>query len=391
MNAHAEAASSTRANEALRHTPFADLHGARGAKMVPFAGYEMPLHYRGGVLAEHLHTRRAAGLFDVSHMGQLELSSVSGGIAEVAHALEALIPADIIGLKAGRQRYGLLLNEGGGIKDDLMVMNLGERIILVVNAATKAADAAYLREKLPRTVDLAVVGNALIALQGPKSEAVLARLLPAVATMRFMDAGDVAIRGAPCVVTRSGYTGEDGFEISLPEDRAAEIVETLLSDEAVMPVGLGARDTLRLEAGLCLYGADMDDETSPVEAGLTWTIPPVRCEGGARRGGFPGADRVLREVVNGTSRRRVGLRPEGRVPVRPGAILFKDDSGEGTSPIGKITSGGFGPSLGAPIAMGYLPSDLSAVDRLVFAEVRGQRLPLRVARLPFVPVGFKRT
>ncbi|TXM90797.1 MULTISPECIES: glycine cleavage system aminomethyltransferase GcvT, partial [unclassified Methylobacterium] len=274
-----------RASGLLRN-PLHALHLRRGARMVPFSGYDMPLHYPAGLLKEHIHTRANAGLFDVSHMGQIALAADDP--AEAARALEALIPADIVGLKPGRQRYGLLTDAAGGIRDDLMVGNLGDRLVLVVNAANKAADLAHLRAYLPAAVTATALDRALIALQGPKAEAALARIAPQVAAMRFMDAAEVPILGHACLVTRSGYTGEDGFEISLPDVAAEAVAEALLADAAVMPIGLGARDSLRLEAGLCLHGADIGPDTSPVEAGLAWAIPSVRRIGGARAGGFPG-------------------------------------------------------------------------------------------------------
>ncbi|AWN34501.1 glycine cleavage system aminomethyltransferase GcvT [Methylobacterium radiodurans] len=369
----------------LRKTPLNDLHLRLGARMVPFAGYSMPVQYPAGLLKEHLHTRAAAGLFDVSHMGQIALRA--DDVAEAARALEALVPADILGLKPGRQRYGLLTDAAGGILDDLMVAHLGDRLVLVVNAANKAADLAHLRANLPDSIAVEELPRALLALQGPGAEAALARLAPEVAAMRFMDARTAAILAAECLVTRSGYTGEDGFEISLPEDAAEPIAAALLADPAVLPVGLGARDSLRLEAGLCLHGADIDTTTSPVEAGLGWAISPARRRGGARPGGFPGAERILAEMEAGTERRRVGLLADGRAPVRAGAALFAEG---GETAVGHVTSGGFGPSLGTPVAMGYLPAALAEPGTRVLAEVRGQRLALTVAPLPFVPAGFKR-
>lgn len=370
----------------LRRTPLHALHLRHGAKMVPFAGYEMPVQYPSGLLKEHLHTRAAAGLFDVSHMGQLAVRARN--LAEAARALEALIPADIVGLKSGRQRYGFLTNEAGGVIDDLMVSNLADRLVLVVNAANKAADEAHLRSHLPDGVTLEIIPNALIALQGPKAHEALARLTADIDAMRFMDARETTILGAPCLVTRSGYTGEDGFEISVPEDRVEEIVEALLADGGVLPVGLGARDSLRLEAGLCLHGSDIDAGTTPVEAALSWAIQPVRRRGGARAGGFPGDERVLSEIEHGAARRRFGFRPEGRAPVRAGASLFAAE--DAAEPVGAVTSGGFGPSVQGPVAMGYVPCALAEPGTRLFAEVRSQRLPLTLTPLPFVPAGFKR-
>ncbi len=371
----------------LARTPLHALHLRHGARMVPFAGYEMPVQYSAGLMAEHRHTRASAGLFDVSHMGQIVLTPRSGEADDAARALEALIPVDLLGLPEGRQRYGLLTDIGGGILDDLMVARLPGRLVVVVNAANKAADLEHLQKHLPEGIAAELVPGGLIALQGPKAADVLGRFAD-IAAMRFMDVREVAILGAPCLVSRSGYTGEDGFEIAVPEDRAEEIAEALLADEAVLPVGLGARDSLRLEAGLPLHGSDIDPGTSPVEAGLAWAISPARRQGGARAGGFLGSERILSELASGPARRRVGLRPEGRAPVRAGAPLFADESaGE---PIGHVTSGGFGPSLGAPVAMGFVPTAFTAPGTRLFAELRGARLAATVATLPFVPAGFKR-
>ncbi len=375
----------------LAQTPLHAFHLRHGAKMVPFAGYAMPLQYPAGLLQEHRHTRRAAGLFDVSHMGQIVLRPRSGEVAEAARALEAVIPIDVLGLAEGRQRYGFLTDAAGGILDDLMVAHLPGRLVVVVNAANKAADTAHLRATLPDSVAVEPVLGGLIALQGPNAAAALGRLLghPAdLEAMRFMDVREVAIFGAPCLVSRSGYTGEDGFEIAVPAEAAEALAEALIADASVLPVGLGARDSLRLEAGLPLHGADIDPGTSPVEAGLAWAISPVRRSGGARVGGFPGAARILEEITRGPARRRVGLRPEGRAPVRAGAMLFADAAAD--EAIGHVTSGGFGPSLEAPVAMGFVPAALAAPGTRVFAELRGTRLPLVVSRLPFVPAGFKR-
>lgn len=368
-------------------TPLHALHLRHGGRMVPFAGYAMPVQYPAGLLKEHLHTRAQAGLFDVSHMGQIRLTPRSGDVDDVARALETLLPIDVLGLKSGRQRYGLLLDASGGIRDDLMVAHCGDSLVLVVNAANKVADEAYLRAHLADACTVTVLARALVALQGPGAEAALTRLAPEVAAMRFMDVRMLGLLGASAIVTRSGYTGEDGFEISIPEDKAEALAEALLADPAVLPIGLGARDSLRLEAGLCLHGNDIDPGTDPVEAGLSWAIPRVRRRGGVRAGGFPGAARILAALEDGPSRKRVGLRPEGPTPVRAGAPLFADEAG---TAVGQVTSGGFGPSLHAPIAMGYLPAALAAPGTRVFAEVRGKRLAVAVAALPFVPAGFKR-
>jgi aminomethyltransferase len=373
----------------LKQTPLHALHVSRGGKMVPFAGYDMPVQYGTGVLKEHLHTRASAGLFDVSHMGQIVLRPKSGRVEDAARALEWLVPQDILALPPGRQRYALFTNEAGGILDDLMVANFGDHLFLVVNAACKAEDEAHLREHLSDVCAVEPLsGRALVALQGPQAEAVLAKFDAAIPAMKFMDTGPRRLAGLDCFVSRSGYTGEDGFEISVPAEAAEAFARELLANEAVLPIGLGARDSLRLEAGLCLYGHDLDSATTPVEGALEWSIQKSRRKGGARPGGFPGADAILSQLEGGATRRRVGLKPEGRAPVREGAPLFADETSP--SPIGKVTSGGFGPSLNAPVAMGYVPSSHAAPDTVVFAEVRGQRLPLRVAPMPFVPNTYKR-
>jgi aminomethyltransferase len=373
----------------LKRTPLHALHVARGGKMVPFAGYDMPVQYAAGVLREHLHTRNAAGLFDVSHMGQIALHPKSGKVEDAALALERLVPQDILGVAPGRQRYAQFTNGEGGILDDLMVANFGSYLFLVVNAACKAADEAHLRAGLSDACVIEpLAGRALIALQGPKAESVLARLCADAPAMRFMDAGPRRVDGVDCFVSRSGYTGEDGFEISVPAEQAEALANALLENGDVLPIGLGARDSLRLEAGLCLYGHDIDATTTPVEGALEWSIQKSRRHGGVRAGGFPGADKILSQLANGAPRRRVGLKPEGRAPVREGAPLFVDAAS--SVQIGAVTSGGFGPSVNAPVAMGYLPSSHTASGGLVFAELRGQRLPLRIAPMPFVPNTYKR-
>ena len=373
----------------LKRTPLHALHVSLGAKMVPFAGYEMPVQFAEGVLREHLHTRASVGLFDVSHMGQIALRAKSGRVEDAALSLERLVPQDIVAVAPGRQRYAQFTNEDGGILDDLMVANFGDHLFLVVNAACKDADEAHLREKLS---DVCVIeplaDRALLALQGPRAETVLAKYSAGVPAMKFMDAGARKVASFDCFMSRSGYTGEDGFEISVPAEHAEQLATLLLTDSDVLPIGLGARDSLRLEAGLCLYGHDIDPTTTPVEGALEWSIQKSRRAGGARAGGFPGAGKVLQQLGSGAPRRRVGLKPEGRAPVREGAPLFSD----ATSPtrIGAVTSGGFGPSLNSPVAMGYLPTALAGTGMQVFAEVRGQRLPLRVAAIPFVPNTYKR-
>jgi aminomethyltransferase len=373
----------------LKRTPLHALHVARGGKMVPFAGYDMPVQYATGVLREHLHARAAAGLFDVSHMGQIALRPKSGRVEDAALALERLVPQDILGVSPGRQRYALFTNAAGGILDDLMVANFGTHLFLVVNAACKIEDEAHLRANLSDLCEIeSLADRALIALQGPTAEAVLSRFCPEVVAMRFMDSGARRVGDFDCFVSRSGYTGEDGFEISVPAAQAAQLAEMLLAQDDVWPIGLGARDSLRLEAGLCLYGHDIDASTTPVEGALEWSIQKSRRRGGARAGGFAGADKILAQLETGAPHRRVGLKADGRAPVREGAPLFAD--ADGSEPIGKVTSGGFGPSLNAPVAMGYLPVSYSQLGTPVFTELRGQRLPLRVSAMPFVPNTYKR-
>lgn len=376
--------------EQLAETPLHALHVGLGARMVPFAGYHMPVQYPSGILKEHLHTRAAAGLFDVSHMGQVALRPASGDLADAARALERLIPADVLGLAPGRQRYSFFTDEAGGILDDLMVANRGDHLILVVNAARKAHDLAHLQAGLDG-VEVMPLDRGLIALQGPAAEAALAELNPDVRGMRFMDVRALELGGVPAVVSRSGYTGEDGFEISLAARDTADLAQRLLAAPDVLPVGLGARDSLRLEAGLCLWGHDIDATTTPVEAALEWAIPPARRSGGERAGGFPGAEVILGQIASGAARRRVGLLPEGRAPMREGTELFAAADGEASGDvIGRVTSGGFGPSLDAPVAMGYVPMELAAPGTRVLGRLRGRMLPATVTKLPFVRPGYRR-
>jgi aminomethyltransferase len=366
---------------ALKRTPLHDLHRALGARMVPFAGYEMPVQYGAGILAEHAHTRERASLFDVSHMGQAWFDAK----ADVAGALERLVAGDIRALAPGRMRYTLLLDDDGGIVDDLMVVRPGEgeRLLLVVNAAGKEIDYAFISQRLEGRAGVEPAERlALLALQGPLAATVIERFCPAAAGLAFMGAARLAVEGVSCTVSRSGYTGEDGFELSVPANRARELAERLLEQPEVMPAGLGARDSLRLEAGLCLYGHDIDRTTSPVEAGLAWTI-------GTRRraaADFPGAERILRELADGPARLRVGLRPQGRVPARAGTGVV-DSLG---MTIGKVTSGGFAPSVGAPVAMGYVRREHAAPGTAVKLAVRERLVAATVARLPFVPHRYHR-
>ncbi|MCK3777487.1 glycine cleavage system aminomethyltransferase GcvT [Ensifer sesbaniae] len=376
-------------NPHLKHTPLHALHLSLGARMVPFAGYEMPVQYPDGVMKEHQHTRVAAGLFDVSHMGQVIVRPKSGKIEDAALALEKLVPVDVLGLAEGRQRYGLFTNAEGGILDDLMITNRGDHLFLVVNAACKDADFELLKKGLSDTCDVTMIADrALIALQGPRAEAVLGELWADVSDMRFMDVTEADLHDVTCIISRSGYTGEDGFEISIPVVSAVDVTQRLLEHPDVKPIGLGARDSLRLEAGLCLYGNDIDTTTTPVEAALEWAMQKARRAGGAREGGFPGADRILGQLAEGASRRRVGLKPEGRAPVRGGAKLFAD--AEGKTPVGQVTSGGFGPSVDGPVAMGYVDAGHAENGTTLFAEVRGKYLPVAVAALPFVKQTYKR-
>lgn len=361
---------------ALARTPLHDLHLELGAKMVPFAGYAMPVQYPAGVLKEHLHTRTQAGLFDVSHMGQVRLDGPGA-----AAALETLVPVDVLGLGVNRQRYAVFTNEAGGLLDDLMIVNAGDHLFLVVNAACKAQDLAHLRAHLEPAVRVTELADrALLALQGPAAAAVFLRLAPAAAGMVFMDFRKLDVAGIPCFASRSGYTGEDGFEISVPADRAAELARVLLAEPEVAPIGLGARDSLRLEAGLCLYGHELDPTTTPVEAAIGWAIQKVRRRGGARAGGFPGADTVLAQFDAGTARLRVGLSGNTRAPVREGAPLLDATGRE----VGTVTSGTYGPSAGRPVAMAYVEAACAAPGTALDALVRGKPVPMTVATMPFV-------
>ncbi|EDP60737.1 glycine cleavage system aminomethyltransferase GcvT [Vibrio sp. AND4] len=367
----------------LLKTPLHALHVEVGAKMVPFAGYDMPVQYPLGVKKEHLHTRDAAGLFDVSHMGQLRL--IGDGAAAF---LETLVPVDIVDLEEGKQRYAFFTNDQGGIMDDLMVANLGDHLFVVVNAACKEQDIAHLQAHLPPSVELEVIDDrALLALQGPKAAEVLASLAPEVADMLFMDVRNVELLGVECIVSRSGYTGEDGYEISVPADKAVELALELTGKEEVEWIGLGARDSLRLECGLCLYGHDLNTTTTPVEASLLWGIQKVRRAGGEREGGFPGVDIILNQIeTKDVARKRIGLVGQTKAPVREGVELFDADGNK----IGVVTSGTAGPNAGKPVSMGYVRADLAVVGTELFAEVRGKMLPMTVEKMPFVPQRYYR-
>jgi aminomethyltransferase len=368
----------------LRRTPLYSLHLELGAKMVPFAGYEMPVQYPAGVLKEHLHTRSKAGLFDVSHMGQLHL------LGEGApKALETLVPVDIVGLALNCQRYALFTNEAGGILDDLMVTRIEGGLAVVVNAACKIDDEAHLRAHLSGACTIVARPEfALLALQGPGASGVLSRLLGGedLKDFIFMQARHMVLAGIDVFVTRSGYTGEDGFEISVHNDHAEALARALLQDPVVAPIGLGARDSLRLEAGLCLYGHDLNASTTPIEAALLWAISKARRAQGERAAGFLGADVILAQIRDGALRQRVGLLPQERTPVREGAILC-NDAGDA---IGAVTSGGFGPTLNAPLAMGYVQKAHASIDSLVYAKVRERKIALKVAKTPFVPNRYYR-
>ena len=374
---------------ALLKTPLHDLHLRLGARMVPFAGYEMPVNYPGGVIAEHKHCRDSAALFDVSHMGQLKLVG-----PESAAALEKLVPVDVIGLAPGRQRYAFFTNASGGILDDLMMVRpvpadhaTFGALFLIVNAACKQADHLHLATHIGHLCQVHTMPErALLALQGPKAAMALSRLSPAVAQLTFMSGAVFELSGATCFVTRSGYTGEDGFEISVPDHHATALAEALLALPEVKPAGLGARDTLRLEAGLCLYGHDIDETTSPVEAALTWAIQKVRRAGGARAGGYPGAAAIENQLAGHPPSKRVGLVGLERVPVREGAVIFDAHGNK----LGHVTSGTLAPTVNQPIAMAYLTNNHALLHHEVYAEVRGKRLPMRVTALPFTPHRYQR-
>ncbi|HEJ1327423.1 glycine cleavage system aminomethyltransferase GcvT [Pseudomonas aeruginosa] len=368
----------------LAKTPLHALHLELGARMVPFAGYDMPVQYPLGVLKEHLHTREQAGLFDVSHMGQIILRG-----EHAARALENLVPVDIADLPVGMQRYALFTNIEGGILDDLMVARLAEdKLFVVVNAACKDQDLAHLQKHLGDQCEIESLfeSRALLALQGPAAAEVLGRLAPEVRKMTFMQFGSVRLNGVECYVSRSGYTGEDGYEISVPVAQAEALARSLVAQPEVQPIGLGARDSLRLEAGLCLYGHDMDQLTTPIEASLAWAISKARRADDVRAGGFPGDDLIFAQQREGVVSKRVGLLPQERVPVREGAEIV-DANG---SVIGRVTSGGFGPSLGAPVAMGYVAATHAALDSEIWALVRGKRVAMKVAKTPFVPQRYYR-
>jgi aminomethyltransferase len=370
--------------EELKKTPLHALHLELGARMVPFAGYSMPVQYPAGLMAEHLQTRKSAGLFDVSHMGQLRLVG-----PDAAAAFESLMPVDVQDLAVGKQRYGLLLTDEGTIIDDLMFVNRGDDLFVIVNGACKEGDIAHMQQRIAsRCQVIPLPDRGLLALQGPKAVDALQRLVPGVEKLVFMTGGRFDWKGADLFITRSGYTGEDGFEISVPAAQAEALARELLAQPEVKPIGLGARNSLRLEAGLCLYGNDIDTTTTPVEAGLNWAMQKVRRTGGARAGGFPGADKVLGQLDAPATlqRKRVGLAALERVPVREHTEL-QDESG---ARIGEVTSGLLGPSIDKPVAMGYVTPQHAATGSKVFALVRGKRVPMEVSAMPFVPNRYYR-
>ena len=377
--------SESETHEDLKTTPLTPEHEALGARMVPFAGYLMPVQYPSGILTEHTHTRDKAGLFDVSHMGQAWLKGPDH--ETTASALETLVPADIMSLEPGRQRYTQLLNDDGGIIDDLMVSRSAlpgteGRLYLVVNASRKQTDFAHLKARLPDTVTVEELPQwALLALQGPRAEAALETVVAGVAALEFMQGAPFEFDGSGIYVTRSGYTGEDGYEITVPNEKAQALWRALLAHPDVLPIGLGARDSLRLEAGLSLYGHELDDTVSPVEAGLLWSIQKHR----RAEGGFPGAARIQREIADGASRKIAGIKPEGRAPARDGTVIMSNGK-----EVGVITSGGFGPSAGGPVALGFVPPDLAKAGQALELMVRGKALPAQVIKLPFVAKSFKR-
>ncbi|MDI9409404.1 MAG: glycine cleavage system aminomethyltransferase GcvT [Candidatus Pacebacteria bacterium] len=388
----------------LQRTALFDLHLELGAKMVGFAGYELPIQYPLGVLKEHLQTRQSAGVFDVSHMGQLLIRAKSGRLEDAKVALEKLVPADIVSLAQGRQRYSQLTNSAGGIIDDLMISNLTlspaitglaspiETLYLVVNGACKVGDMAHIQKHLAPVCDITPLPQrSLIAIQGPLAVMALAEIFnrPEMTKMKFMDNREMNLGGHDSIVSRSGYTGEDGVEVSVASSEAVDLTRKILSDSRIQPIGLGARDSLRLEAGLCLYGNDIDETISPIEAGLQWSIQKSRRSGGERAGGFAGSDIILKQMEQGVSRLRVGLKPDGRAPIRGETLLFATE--DSTESLGRVTSGGFGPTVNAPVAMGLVAKSHSQLGTRLFAEVRGQRMAVTVVDPTFVEHHFYRS
>ncbi|MCY4007419.1 MAG: glycine cleavage system aminomethyltransferase GcvT [Rhodobacteraceae bacterium] len=374
----------------LRGTPLLDLHKRHDGKMIAFADHELPIQYAGGIISEHLHTRRAASLFDVSHMGQIRLMPRAGQTENAARALERLVPSDMLALPVGRQRYCLLTNDNGGIIDDVMAARRDDGWHLVVNAARKFNDLERLREGLETICAIELLEDrALLAIQGPAAAGIMDAVVPGSGALRFMELREFSWSGTSLLVARSGYTGEDGFEISIPGESADALADRLLGYEQVELAGLGARDSLRLEAGFCLFGHDIDESTSPVEAGLEWTIQKARRPDGVRAGGFPGEKRIFAELAEGPSVRRIGIYPTGKVPIREGAGLFATVAGE--QQIGRVTSGGYGATFGGPVSMGYIDTSFAGTDREIFAGVRGRMIAAKCGRLPFVRHRMKTT
>ena len=373
----------------LKKTALYDLHRSLGAKSIPFAGYEMPVSYPLGIMKEHLHCRKSAGLFDVSHMGQLVISSSTQSMQFIANELEKLLPIDMLGLGEDRQRYGFLPNKEGGIIDDLMVSNRGNHYFAVINASRKEIDFKYLKENISREIDVDLIKTrALIAIQGPQSEKILSNQIGELSSLKYLDVKNFSYRGETLWVSRSGYTGQDGFEISLPNSLCEVFCKNILEQDGIEPIGLGARDTLRLECGLCLYGQDLNETITPIEAGLKWAIQKVRRIGGEREGGFVGQEKILKQIEEQPYFKREAFFPDGRAPLRSGTKLFTDDSGK--NEIGVITSGGYSPSLERPISMGYLDHNKFKIGDSIFGELRTKFLPIKLTKLPFVATSFKR-
>ena len=373
----------------LKKTALYNLHRSLGAKSIPFAGYEMPVNFPLGIMKEHLYCRKSAGLFDVSHMGQLVISSNTQSMQFIANELEKLLPIDMLGLGEDRQRYGFIPNEQGGIIDDLMIANRVDHYFAVVNASRKEIDFKYLKENISREIDVDLIKTrALIAIQGPQSEKILSNQIGELSSLKYLDVKNFSYKGEILWVSRSGYTGQDGFEISLPNSLCEVFCKNLLEQDGIEPIGLGARDTLRLECGLCLYGQDLNETITPIEAGLKWAIQKVRRTGGEREGGFVGQEKILKQIEEHPHFKREAFFPDGKAPLRSGTKLFSDDSGK--NEIGVITSGGYSPSLERPISMGYLNHNKFKIDNHIFGELRTKFFPIKITKLPFVETSFKR-
>ena len=373
----------------LKKTALYDLHRSLGAKSIPFAGYEMPVNYPLGIMKEHLYCRKSAGLFDVSHMGQLVISSNTKSMEFIANELEKLLPIDVLGLGEDRQRYGFLPNKEGGIIDDLMISNRGDHYFAVINASRKEIDFNYLKENIFGEIDVNLIQTrALIAIQGPQSEKILSNQIGELSSLKYLDVKNFLYKGEILWVSRSGYTGQDGFEISLPNSLCEVFCKNILEQDGIEPIGLGARDTLRLECGLCLYGQDLNEIITPIEAGLKWAIQKVRRTGGEREGGFVGQEKILKQIEEQPHFKREAFFPYGKAPLRSGTKLFSDDSGK--NEIGVITSGGYSPSLERPISMGYLNHNKFKIGNPIFGELRTKFFPIKLTKLPFVATSFKR-